>query len=113
MAEIESKHGGSRVESSEVEFSSDCPKCRQDVKIPAASVKEGLGVRFADDLAVPRNNAVLPSGSAGDLHSGVLDVNDVSNVEAVVDDGRRESCPLYSDDACSPLSNVGIGGTSR
>jgi len=62
MAEMESKHGGNRVESSEVEFSSDCPKCRQDMKIPAASIKEGLGVRFDDDLAVPRNNAALPPG---------------------------------------------------
>ena len=113
MAEIESQRDGSRVAISEVEFSSDCPKCHQDVKIPAASIKEGLGVRFDDDLAVPRNNAVLPSDNAGDLHSGVLDVDDASTLEkAVVDDGRRESCPLYSDDACTPLSSVGIGGTA-
>ena len=57
---------------------------------------------------------MLPSDSAGDLHSSVLDVSDVSTAfsDAVVDDGRRASCPLYSEDACSPLSNVGIGGTS-
>jgi len=113
-AEIESRHSGNGVESCGVEFSSDCQKCLQYQKIPGASQKERLGDRLANDLAVPRNSAVLPSDNAVEVSEdssvGIDSALSMETVaETVVGCKRGEKCLLCSDDTCTTDESVHNG----
>ena len=96
-AEIESRHGGDGIESCEAEFSS---RSADSEKIPGASQKEGLGDRLANDLAVPRDSAALPSDNAGSVECNEVVLPQAT--ESVVDYNGGEKCPLYSDSVLTP-----------